>query len=44
QQVTSRIDADVLAFFSATGRYQTRIHAVLRSCVEAHKDECQMLH
>ncbi|CCP01095.1 hypothetical protein BN439_pEA290029 (plasmid) [Erwinia amylovora Ea644] len=27
-----------------TGRYQTRIHAVLRSCVEAHKDECQMLH
>lgn len=38
QQVTLRIDADVLEFFKHTGnRYQTRINAVLRSYVEAHK-------
>ncbi|MDR1990882.1 MAG: BrnA antitoxin family protein [Acidobacteriaceae bacterium] len=38
QQITLRIDGDVLAFFKHTGtRYQTRINAVLRSYVEAHK-------
>ncbi len=38
QQITLRIDADVLEFFRHTGRrYQTRINAVLRSYVEAHK-------
>ena len=38
QQITLRIDADVLDFFRHTGkRYQTRINAVLRSYVEAHK-------
>jgi uncharacterized protein (DUF4415 family) len=38
QQITLRLDADVLDFFRHTGRrYQTRINAVLRSYVEAHK-------
>jgi uncharacterized protein (DUF4415 family) len=38
QQVTLRLDADVLEFFRNSGkRYQTRINAVLRSYVEAHK-------
>lgn len=38
QQVTLRIDADILEFFKHSGnRYQTRINAVLRSYVEAHK-------
>lgn len=38
QQVTLRIDADVLEFFRHMGtRYQSRINAVLRSYVEAHK-------
>lgn len=38
QQVTLRLDADVLAFFKHSGkRYQTRINAVLRSYVEAQK-------
>lgn len=36
--VSLRIDADVLDFFRHTGkRYQTRINAVLRAYVEAHK-------
>jgi uncharacterized protein (DUF4415 family) len=36
QQITLRIDADVLDFFRHTGRrYQTRINAVLRSYMEA---------
>ncbi|MDR3055873.1 MAG: BrnA antitoxin family protein [Zoogloeaceae bacterium] len=36
QQITLRIDTDVLKFFRNTGkRYQTRINAVLRSYVEA---------
>lgn len=39
QQITLRIDAEVLEFFKHTGkRYQTRMNAVLRSYVEAHKD------
>ncbi|MBN9429468.1 MAG: BrnA antitoxin family protein [Burkholderiales bacterium] len=38
QQITLRIDADVLNFFRHSGkRYQTRINAVLRAYVEAHK-------
>lgn len=38
QQITLRLDAEVLDFFRNTGkRYQSRINAVLRSYVEAHK-------
>ena len=38
RQITLRIDAEVLEFFKQTGkRYQSRINAVLRSYVEAHK-------
>ena len=38
QQITLRIDAEVLDFFKHTGkRYQSRMNAVLRSYVEAHK-------
>jgi uncharacterized protein (DUF4415 family) len=38
QQVTLRIDADLLAWFKAQGgRYQTRINAALRDYVEAHR-------
>lgn len=37
-QISLRVDEDVLAFFKAHGtRYQTRINAVLRAYVEAHK-------
>lgn len=37
QQITLRIDAEVLDFFKHTGkRYQSRINAVLRSYVKAH--------
>lgn len=38
KQITLRIDADVLEFFRSTGaRYQSRMNAVLRAYVEAHK-------
>ena len=38
QQITLRIDAEVLEFFKHTGkRYQSRINAVLRAYVEAQK-------
>lgn len=38
QQITLRLDTEVLDFFKHTGkRYQSRINAVLRSYVEAHK-------
>lgn len=38
QQLTIRLDADVLSFFRRTGqRYQSRINAVLREYVEAQK-------
>lgn len=38
QQITLRLDADVLAFFREAGnRYQSRINAVLRSYMNAHK-------
>ena len=37
-RVTMRLDRDVLDFFKASGRgYQTRMQAVLRSYVEAHR-------
>jgi uncharacterized protein (DUF4415 family) len=37
QQVTLRIDKDVLDFFRGTGkRYQTRINEVLRDYMKAH--------
>lgn len=38
QQVTLRLDADVLTWFRAQGRgYQTQINALLRAYVEAHR-------
>ena len=38
QQVTLRLDADVLTFFKKTGkRYQSRINAALREYVQAHR-------
>lgn len=38
QQLTLRLDADVLAFFKQTGRrYQSRINAALREYVDAQK-------
>ena len=38
-QVTLRLDADVLSFFKKTGeRYQTRINAVLREYMQAHRN------
>lgn len=38
QQVTLRVDADVLLFFKSTGkRYQSRINAALREYVNAHQ-------
>jgi uncharacterized protein (DUF4415 family) len=40
KQITLRIDGDVLEFFKHEGsRYQTRINAVLRAYVEAHKTQ-----
>jgi uncharacterized protein (DUF4415 family) len=37
QQVTLRLDADVLSFFRNTGqRYQSRINAALREYMKAH--------
>jgi uncharacterized protein (DUF4415 family) len=38
QQITLRLDSDVLNFFKNTGaRYQSRINAVLREYVNAHR-------
>lgn len=38
QQVTLRLDRDVLGFFRSTGqRYQSRINAALREYVAAHR-------
>ena len=38
QQITLRLDAEVIAFFRATGRrYQSRINAALREYVHAQK-------
>ena len=37
-QITLRVDKDVLDFFKKQGRrYQTRMHAVLKAYVQAHK-------
>lgn len=37
QQITLRIDADLLAWFKSQGnKYQTRINAALREYVEGH--------
>lgn len=37
QQITLRLDADILDFFRETGsRYQTRINSVLRAYVDVH--------
>ena len=38
QQVTLRIDADLVAWFKSEGtKYQTRINAVLREYVQTHR-------
>ncbi len=38
--VSLRLDADIVEFFKRQGRgYQTRINAVLRSFVEAHRQQ-----
>ena len=38
QQITLRLDADVVSFFKRTGkRYQSRINAALREYVNAHR-------
>jgi uncharacterized protein (DUF4415 family) len=38
QQITLRLDADLIAFFRSTGRrYQSRINAALRDYVTAQK-------
>jgi uncharacterized protein (DUF4415 family) len=38
QQITLRLDAEVLSFFRATGRrYQSRINAALREYMNAQK-------
>ena len=38
QQITLRLDADLITFFRATGRrYQSRINAALREYVNAQK-------
>ncbi|EQD47488.1 hypothetical protein B2A_08429 [mine drainage metagenome] len=40
QQVTLRLDADVLEYFRHTGkRYQSRINHVLRTYMQAHEVE-----
>lgn len=41
EQITLRLDADVIEFFRATGRrYQSRINAALRDYVNAQKKAC----
>jgi len=38
QQITLRLDADVIRFFRSTGRrYQSRINAALREYIDAQK-------
>ncbi|MCY4505456.1 MAG: BrnA antitoxin family protein [Acidobacteria bacterium] len=40
QQLTIRLDTDVLAWLKARGKgYQSRINAILRAYYEAHRDE-----
>lgn len=39
EQITLRLDADVISFFRKTGkRYQSRINAALREYVNAHRE------
>jgi len=39
QQITLRIDADLLAWFKTQGnKYQTRINAALREYVDSHRN------
>lgn len=39
KKISLNVDVEVLTFFKAQGpRYQTRMNAVLRSFVEAHKE------
>ena len=41
-QLTLRLDSDVLDWFRRQGRgYQTRINALLRAYMEAHKSEAR---
>ena len=43
QQITLRLDPDVLAFFRKRGRgYQTAINAILRKYVEARKARARL--
>ena len=43
QQITLRVDADVLSFFKSTGkRYQSRINAALREYVNTHRSESDL--
>ena len=38
QQITLRLDSDILSFFKDTGkRYQSRINAALREYMKAHR-------
>ncbi|MBK9441076.1 MAG: BrnA antitoxin family protein [Comamonadaceae bacterium] len=40
QQITLRVDVDVLSFFKGTGkRYQSRINAALREYVNAYRTD-----
>ena len=40
QQITLRLDADVMSFFKNTGkRYQSRINAALREYMKAHSKQ-----
>ena len=42
QQLTIRLDTDVLAWLKAQGKgYQSRINAILRAYYEAHRDEAR---
>jgi uncharacterized protein (DUF4415 family) len=42
EQLTIRLDGDVLTWFKSQGRgYQTRINALLRAYMEAHKQQGQ---
>ena len=41
-QLTLRLDSDVLAWFKGQGRgYQTRINALLRAYMEAHREQAK---
>lgn len=45
QQLTIRLDADVLAWLKGQGRgYQSRINAVLRAYYEAHREDTPAEH